>query len=163
MKPGDWISAAGLVVSVIGFAIAIWQLARTAKASEATRFAIERTEKRMALNHLLVLLPQFHLIENDLDRAAEDNDRALARRALVSYSRFAAEVATILKGQDTVDQTLIIDLQSSAREASRAKASLIDAPSTRHTKQLTKEVRERISGLSVHIGAIATNYQISSP
>ncbi len=35
MKAGDWISLAGLGVSVIGFSIAIWQLIRTANASEA--------------------------------------------------------------------------------------------------------------------------------
>ena|ERR1700722_20269409 len=162
MTLGDWVGIAGLAVSVVGFSLAIWQLARTAKASEATREAIERTEKRMALNHLLVLLPQFHLLENDLDRAAEDNDRALARRALVSYSHFASEVAAILRGQDQVDQTLITELQSSARDASLAKATLIDAPINKNTKQLTRDVRARISALSVHVATIAANYQITT-
>jgi hypothetical protein len=31
MKMGDWISLAGLVISVIGFSVVIWQLARTRK------------------------------------------------------------------------------------------------------------------------------------
>jgi hypothetical protein len=35
MKVGDWISLAGLVISVIGFSVTIWQLIRTANASEA--------------------------------------------------------------------------------------------------------------------------------
>ena len=35
MKVGDWISLAGLVISVIGFSVAIWQLIRTANALEA--------------------------------------------------------------------------------------------------------------------------------
>jgi hypothetical protein len=38
---GDWISLAGLVVSVIGFSVAIRELIRIAKASEANRRAIE--------------------------------------------------------------------------------------------------------------------------
>ena len=35
MTVGDWISLAGLVISVTGFSVAIWQLIRIAKASEA--------------------------------------------------------------------------------------------------------------------------------
>ena len=37
MKVGDWISLAGLVISVIGFSVTIWQLIRTANASEADK------------------------------------------------------------------------------------------------------------------------------
>ena len=44
MRVGDWISLAGLVVSVIGFSVAIRELIRIAKASEANRRAIEPTE-----------------------------------------------------------------------------------------------------------------------
>ena len=44
MRAGDWISLAGLVVSVIGFSVAIRELIRIAKASEANRRAIEPAE-----------------------------------------------------------------------------------------------------------------------
>ena len=162
MSAGDWIGVAGLVVSVVGFVIAIWQLVRTANATKATKEAVERSEKRMAINHLLVLLPQFRLIENDLDVAAQDDDKGLARRSLVAYAHFAAEVATILQNQDRVDQTLITDLRTSATQASQAKATLIDSPSGKNTKQLTKDIREKISGLSVHIGTLVMSYQLAT-
>jgi hypothetical protein len=35
MRVGDWISLAGLVVSVTGFSLALWQLIRIANASSA--------------------------------------------------------------------------------------------------------------------------------
>ena len=35
MKAGDWISLAGLVISVIGFSVVIWQLIRIANAAQA--------------------------------------------------------------------------------------------------------------------------------
>lgn len=35
LRAGDWISLAGLVISVIGFSVVIWQLIPTSKASEA--------------------------------------------------------------------------------------------------------------------------------
>jgi len=44
MRAGDWISLAGLVVSVIGFSVAIRELINIAKASEANRRAIEPAE-----------------------------------------------------------------------------------------------------------------------
>ena len=44
MRAGDWISLAGLVVSVIGFSVAIRELIRIAKASEANRRAIKPAE-----------------------------------------------------------------------------------------------------------------------
>jgi hypothetical protein len=162
MNASDWLGVAGLAVSVVGFGIAIWQLIRTANASVATRKAVERTEKRMALNHLLVLLPQFRLLENDLDFAAQEDDRPLARRSLISYAHFAAEVATILQGQDGISEVLITELRGSASHATRTKASLIDASLSKSTKQLTKEIRERMSALSVQIGTVSTTFQISS-
>jgi hypothetical protein len=159
MKAGDWIGLADLVVTIIGFGVAIWQLARTAKVAKATKDAIERSESRMATNHLLVLLPQFQLIENDLDAAAQNDDPGLARRALVAYAHFATEVAAILQGQEKFDQTLVTDLRTSATQASQAKAILIDAPKGKSARQLTKDVRDRISSLSVHIGTLVINYQ----
>jgi len=35
MKAGDWISLTGLVISVLGFGVVIWQLIRIANASRA--------------------------------------------------------------------------------------------------------------------------------
>jgi hypothetical protein len=40
MMVRDWISLAGLVVSVIGFSVVIWQFTRAANAREETRPAI---------------------------------------------------------------------------------------------------------------------------
>jgi hypothetical protein len=162
MSLGDWLGIAGLAVSAVGFAVTIWQLVRTARAASAARQAVERTERRMAINHLLVLLPQFRLLEADLDRAAQENDRALARTALVSYSHFASEVASLLKGQQQVDSAIILELEISAREASVAKSSLIDAPGSKTTKLLTKDVRDRMSTLSLHIGVLSTSYQATT-
>ena len=39
MRAGDWISLAGLAVSIIGFSVAIRQLIRIARASEADQAA----------------------------------------------------------------------------------------------------------------------------
>ena len=162
MDLGDWLGVADLGVTVIGFGVAIWQLVRTANATVATRQAVERTEKRMAINHLLVLLPQFRIVEGELDRAAEEDDRQLACRALVSYAHYASEAAAILSSQNNADQTLVTELRSSSREASRAKGIIIDAPRTKSTKALTKDIRDRMAGLSLHVGSLSANYQMTT-
>ncbi len=47
MKVGDWISLAGLVISIIGFSVVIWQLIRIAHASQADQ-ASDRANREEA-------------------------------------------------------------------------------------------------------------------
>ena len=47
MKVGDWISLAGLVISIIGFSVVIWQLIRIAQASRADQ-ASDRANREAA-------------------------------------------------------------------------------------------------------------------
>lgn len=161
MTWGETVGVAGLVVTVVGFAITIWQLVRTARASEATQQAVERTERRMALNHLLVLLPQLRLIETDLDTAAQENDRKLAMRALVAYSHMASEIAGLLRGQDSVDDALVQRLEQSARAASLAKADLIDN-ANRMAKSATKEFRGELAHTGAYLGQLVGTFKLEA-
>ncbi len=161
MTKSDWISLAGLIVAIIGFAATISQLVRTAKASEATKVAVERTERRMAMNHLLVLIPQFRILETDLDSAADENDRRLAIRALVAYSHIASEVAGLLRNQDSVDDVLVDRLALSARNASMAKANLINNPK-QPAKSVTRDFRSELADVSMYLGTLVGQFKISS-
>lgn len=156
---GDALSLAGLLVSVLGFTLAIIQLRRTAKATEETAAKIRQTLDRMNVNHLLVLLPQLRLIENDLDQAAEDDDRRLAQRTLISFSHTASQVASLLEGSDSgTDPALVQRLKSSARLASSTKASLVS--STRSTVRIaTKEAASEISEISGLAAGMIAQYQ----
>jgi len=124
----DWLAIIGLIVGVAGFGITIWQLVRTARASEATKDAVERTEKHLAASYLLVLLPQFRIIESDLDNAAMDDDRRLAMRALRTYADVASEVRSLLASQADIDAQLLERLGETALAASQTKASIVDNP-----------------------------------
>ena len=156
MKLSDWLGVAGLVVSVFGFGIAIWQLNRTANATEATAAQIGLTLHRMNVNHLLVLLPQLRMIENDLDEASIADDRRLAKRTLVSYAQTASQVASLLEvAESESDADFVKRLRSSARLASLAKAALVS--SSRGTvKSVTRELSTEIGEISgLAAGAIA--------
>ncbi|WP_285601513.1 hypothetical protein [Kineosporia sp. NBRC 101731] len=133
----------------------IWQLTRTKNASIATRSAIERTEKRMALNHLLTLLPQLRLSENDLDVAVFDNDARLAMRALMAYSHTAVEIANLLD-RHPQHATLAKELKDAAGKAAETKVAIADASAKAGVKGMTKNFRSKVAGLSSNLSGIST-------
>lgn len=155
----DWLAVVGLVIAVAGFSLTIWQLVRTARATEATKLAIERTEKHMAASYLLVLLPQFRIIESDLDSAAMDDDRRLAMRALRTYADVASEVQSLLRSQTGIDDSLLNKLQTTAQAASLTKASIVDNPG-RATKSLTREFRSELAEITAYVGGLTAHFTV---
>jgi hypothetical protein len=155
----NWLSIIGLFITVVGFALTIWQLVRTANASEESVKAIKRTEQRMALNHLLVLLPQLQNIENDLDHAIEVNDRNWAIRTLVTCKNVASEVAALLEDQDSVDQQVVAALVSTSKIAATAKSDIISRE-TQSIADLTIDVRRELSGLAAQMFAVASKFKL---
>lgn len=159
MTFGEAIGLVGLVVSVVGFWLAIVQLRRTAKATKATADGISQTLHRMNVNHMLVLLPQLRLIESDLDQAAEEEDRRLAQRTLVSYSHTASQVAMLLEGSESPgDSQLIEKLRGSARRASQAKAALVSSNRV-SVKTAIKEVGAEVGDIAGIAAGLIAQYQ----
>lgn len=157
----DWLAVAGLAVAIAGFGVTIWQLVRTARASEATANAIQRTERQMAASYLLVLLPQFRIIEGDLDAAAVEDDRKLAMRALRTYADVASEVRTLLEGQAQVDRALLRKLEETSRAATLTKADLVDNPG-KATKTITKQFRTDLSGVTTYVGGLTAMFSLGA-
>lgn len=156
----DWLGIVSLGITVIGFAIAIWQLVRSANAAVATRLAIEATARRMSLNHLLVLLPQLRIIENDLDAAMTDDDRRLAIRTLVNFTYTANQVASLLESEaENVDQSIVTMLRESATEAGQAKSALVTTE--RGTvRSIAKAAAGRIQAASGHAAGLVAQFQV---
>jgi hypothetical protein len=148
----------GLLVTIVGFWLAVSQLRRTASATEATRSAIEASTKRMRLNHLLVLLPQFRSFEIDLDNAGDDNDEKAARRALVGYSHTANQVAELLKGEEGIEPDFLELLRSSAISAASAKGRLATGHET-NVRAVVEEISTQVSDVSARAAGIITQYQ----
>lgn len=168
MSLGEQLGVAGLIVGSLGllvtfggFWIAILQLRRTANAAEATAAGIERTERRMALNHLLVVVPQIRLLELDLDRAVEENDRMAAVRALGSYSHVAAEVAGLMADQGVMNEGVLEKLQVSALAATEAKARLQDTTNIL-PKSATKDFRRSFGEVTTIINAAVGRFRLQT-
>lgn len=153
-RRGDTLAVIGISITTVGFGFTISQLFRTAGATRATQRAIERTEHRMLYNHLLVLVPQFRLLEGELDSAASDDDKKLAIRTLVAFSHISSEVAGLLRGENSPDQHLIEKLESCGRKASLSKAAVIDRTTTA-VKTVTKDFRSELAELTTYLGGLA--------
>jgi hypothetical protein len=156
----DQLGIVSLLVTIIGFGLAIWQLVRSTNAAVATKEAIEATARRMSLNHLLVLLPQMRIIESDLDAAMYTDDRALAIRTLVNFSHTANQVASLLESEgEAVDLTLVALLKESALEAGKAKSALVT--SERGTvRSVAKGAAERIQAVSGQAAGLVAQFQV---
>lgn len=160
MLLSDDLGIAGLAVSALGFGLTVWQLVKTANAAVATKDAIVAANKRMVLNHLLVLLPQLTTIEADLDTAIADNDRNDAVRALIKFSHTANQVAALLDAQSAEDKesALIAELRAAAKNASASKGVLVSGP-TKSLKVVLSAVDAEIGSVTSTCVGLTTKYQ----
>jgi hypothetical protein len=160
VSSSDLIGLAGLGISIVGFSLTVWQLLRTANAAIATKEAIVAANKRMLLNHLLVLLPQLKTLEADLDTAIAAKNSEAAIRALIGYSHAANQVASLLDSQeDSMDAELVKELRASAVNASANKAVLVIG-TTRQLSSVLKTVASEISAVSAKCAGLSTKYQV---
>lgn len=161
LSGADAVGLGSLTVTVVGFVVAISQLRRTESTAAATRRAVERTEERIAVNHLLVVLPQFRMLVQDLDAAAEENDRKLAMRTLVAWTHLANEVASMLAGVDESFFDYVLRLRASAKDGTETKADLISYPK-RSVKVTTKDFRRSFGELTAEVSGLTGQIRLHS-
>jgi hypothetical protein len=70
----DWLGAAGFALTVVGFYITWRQITKTRGAAEAATTAAGATQRQLASNQLLILVPQLRWIASELDAAIEGED-----------------------------------------------------------------------------------------
>ena len=160
---GLGITSLGLLITVIGFWLAIVQLRKTATASTATTLAVQTANQRMLYNHLLVLMPQLRTLEGDVDAAVVGGDREAAVRALVAFSHAANQVAALLETEPVETRLsdhveLVADLRLAARAVSAAKGELVSG-SKKTLGNLLHGVSTQISDVTARCAGLSTTYQ----
>lgn len=104
----DWVSVIGFPLGIVAFGMAWWQLGRTKKSADAARDAVRDTQRQLADNHLLVLVPQLVQAQRDVQTAADRGDHEGCQRSLDEWRDVANNVKTLLrkKGEraDLVDR-----------------------------------------------------------
>lgn len=141
----DWLPIVDVSLTVVGFAITFIGLWRT-------RAAIRETQARLASNQLLLLIPQLSQVEGDLDRAAEDGDRKLARHAFLAWNWQAGQIRALIPEGDEY-QEVRAAIRDSIVVSTTAKGALID--SKRSVVLVTREARASISSVTGSMGAVA--------
>lgn len=150
----DLLGVVGLVVTIVGFVLAIWQLQRTVRAAEATRDALTKSNR----TQMLFLLPQFRHIETELDYAIKiEQGRELAPRILASYAHLANEVAGMIEVYGLADPDTAALLRTSSRSASDAKDQLF--VTRRKVVDVTRSFRQELAAVSVRISQVMTTQQ----
>lgn len=145
----EWASVVGLLGVIATFI----QLLRTQGSVKAARAAIDRTEKHLALNQVLVLLPQLQKLEGDLDVAVSAGAREAVIRHLVEWRRLASEVAGLIEAQAYADPTRVDQLQASAVTAAVTKSQLTGT--ARDIVSGTKTVRAEIATACEYAGTLS--------
>lgn len=159
MGIGDWISAAGLLIAVVGFSFTVQQLRRTATATETANGLLESVAERMQMNHLLVMLPQLHVLADELDAGVIADDARGVARTLVAYSRTAIQVASLLGSDDTQSEILVVQLRESSAQARLMKGQIVSGTKTPLAK-LLKDVMAEISETASAASGLVSRYQM---
>jgi len=145
MSLGDWLGLGQLVVAVLGFSFAIWQL-------KGTRQAVERTEDRLKVNDLLYELPQLHRLERDLDESVRRGDIDDTIRALNDWRAQASRVGAYIRRVPGSDD-LVSELHSSIAHAGQAKNALVNGKT--NALAVTTETRASIEKVCRDIPSVA--------
>ncbi len=138
----EWLNVVGFVITIVGFAFAFWQILKTRSAAEAAGQAAVITQRQLASNQLLILIPQLRWLSGELDAAIEADDAQLARRHLDSWRWQASHVHGLLIDDRSIQRRLLRDLQESVSLAFSGITSLMDGK--RPVLEACRQARESI-------------------
>ena len=124
----DWISIVtgptGLAVSVLGFGLAIWQIRKVRKSTEAAASASSTAARTAAANMVLFLIPDLQAIASEISTALESGDRERLPELLDRWRETGIRVRGLLKARGEVDAAVLTALTRSFAQATDAKAKI---------------------------------------
>ncbi|MGU3411943.1 hypothetical protein ACLBWP_17725 [Microbacterium sp. M1A1_1b] len=125
----DWL---GLVLTVVGFLVAIIQATRARRVAAAASEALARAEKRLHMDALFALPASLADTRGELNWAEANDDMSVARFALLRLHNRSSE-ALLLVADDSFDvleqKKLARLLRRVVKSSLAAKDQLADAPS----------------------------------
>lgn len=139
-----WSFNAADYLSIIAFAILIWQIRRAANLAEAARDAAMSASLQSATYNLLVLAPQFDRCEAQLESSVRVGDAQLALEGLKQWRRLTAELKGLLKDHHENRQEITKQLDRSLVLLVAAKKLVIQDDGTTLI-QNTERLRDAMS------------------
>ena len=152
MALSDWLSVAGLVVGIAGFALTIRVVLQAKSAAEAARDAVLDTRSEITRNLLIALAPGLQRIEQSLEQAVKAKDRSRIVDGLVDWRWRANELLALIRSQGDDHGDLTARLQKSVALAVTAKQAIA-------TKQTVSLLRTTDSFLT-EVGGLISEIQV---
>jgi hypothetical protein len=149
MRWWDQLSIGGEAVSIVGFAVTIWQLLKTKSAANAARQVTERWVNLARRNEFVEKCRELEQIETDVLRRLERFDEwNRTRDLLISWVRHAVRLDEILKHMTDVDHAADLQrlLRASVPAADNAKRKLIVPP--QNDEQYRRILRPAITAMA---------------
>ncbi|HEY4213947.1 MAG TPA: hypothetical protein VGM84_20910 [Steroidobacteraceae bacterium] len=161
----DWslansLSGLQVILTAAGFLVAWLALRRTARAVESSAELLEGLQERLTTNDLLVLLPDLHGLEEDLDNACSATGSGPeAERVLRLYARKAGEILGIMDSQgDLNDDPMALALRQASRAVVKAKGELSQG-TTRSLAEVTAPARQKVAKVSQEASSLRSRLQ----
>ena len=153
--PG-WHDYLGLLLGVVGFGIAIWQIIVARKESTKARLALEQAQRHLSQNALMSLVPQLQTISHDLDFALPAGNIEVAKRALVRFGLLASEAEALLVSIPGDHTALKNRFRRHAIQATRVKGEIVSIvdPDLTH---LAKTVAVAIESLNKDLAGVVSS------
>jgi hypothetical protein len=147
---GAWL---GLPLTVVGFALAIWQIVKTRTAAKAAETAANRATAAMSESFLLVLLPQLHKVESDLDSAVDRGERHLAANHMSQWRWQAGQLRGLLEPSDPASKKIAKSIQTSITLAASAKIDALDPQLP--LSDVSRPVQDAIAAVTGEVGQLS--------
>lgn len=168
----EWIGLVGVMATLVGLYLT-WRQARDAKreaksavigaheakiAAEAAGVAIDRTQRQLRANQMLVLIPQLRWVAQEMDAAIAGDDRGMTRRTLDSWRWQAGHVNGLLLDEGATSRKILKALQDSVALATEATTTLLKGqkPVLESCDQARQAIGHACNLLTVFVGQNAS-------
>jgi hypothetical protein len=148
----DGVAVGATAIDLVLVIYAIVQLRRT-------RDVVEETQRHLAQNHILTLLPQLQWIEQDLEAAVKDDNRDMCLYLVAVWRRQAGTLRGILDDDLAPHQALASAIDNTLELSGNTKTGLREAtkPILVVTKSLMKSIASVTSAAAVLSGSMASH------
>lgn len=141
-------------LAILGFGIAIWQIRKTRTAAESALKAAGETQRGIGRSTILLLIPQLHRTEEELERAIGGGHQDLVLSWLSTWRWQAGQLRGLLKVAapnergvlKSIQESIVISMDLRNELLGIANGDLIAA---------TKAVRTSISAVTNGLGELA--------
>lgn len=148
-------------LALSGFGVTIWQTTKAKRAAEMASRSAQEAKERIGRSSLLVLLPQLHRAEEQLERAVRDGSVELTISWLSTWRWQASQMRGLLDESDPPQREIAVSLQASISSATSAKEKLI-SNSAPDVVTSTRSVRTAMGKVTGELGAMASSQGMQS-